>query len=163
MVLLLPDLKQNVRFTHSYLHSNMVLLLPTTVIQLENLVLNLHSNMVLLLHHFRMYGYNVNRIYIPIWCYFYENFDAVTKHQNDNLHSNMVLLLLSIVTCQRKLFQIFTFQYGATSTSCYRYINFTPTIFTFQYGATSTYLRLKDDFFDRDLHSNMVLLLRYYL
>ena len=53
-----------------------------------------------------------------------------------DLHSNMVLLILSKVIMTFLIYLIFTFQYGSTYISLYPLNNFDVSTFTFQYGST---------------------------
>ena len=55
---------------------------------------------------------------------------------------------------------LFTFQYGATSTSYTHILERYSKQFTFQYGATSTYMKMAIAEHGIDLHSNMELLLQ---
>ena len=71
--------------------------------------------MVLLLPLAKECDNNLKKIYIPIWCYFY----------NNNTYKSVPNIS-------------FTFQYGATSTVAIAPVSSKSPRFTFQYGATST-------------------------
>ena len=88
---------------------------------------------------------------------------ATNDTENYNLHSNMVLLLLSITEGYDASTPSFTFQYGATSTENFENCKLCKNTFTFQYGATSTNIDSNADIVLFNLHSNMVLLLQLKL
>ena len=140
----------------------MVLLLQTKH-KNDNLHLqHLHSNMVLLLQPIYYFFNYRNKIYIPIWCYYYDRYD-LKKYIKD----------------------LFTFQYGVTITIfiitymssvkliyipiwCYYYSCCIIVYFSFFYIYIPIWCYyykwdyLKNILIIGYLHSNMVLLLRVY-
>ena len=116
----------------------MELLLQVSVLYETSLLADLHSNMELLLRRYKNEATNRMCIYIPIWSYFYKSSNEERIKENliyIPIWSYFYLNISAIIS----LTLPFTFQYGATSTSCTNASFNLSGIFTFQYGATSTF------------------------
>ena len=113
----------------------------TSTIQLMQItysLLDLHSNMELLLPHQIDKDSLPLQIYIPIWSYFYK-FQCCTKLLYWQIYIPIWSYFYLNISAIISLTLPFTFQYGATSTSCTNASFNLSGIFTFQYGATSTF------------------------